>query len=135
MQHDLPVAAIPPKDIHPALAALLLAATEAEDNATGSYRRRQFRITRRLLSAARTNGVPLEHMASILRRSVNSVRARAHEDGVISAEDFSSLVHVSVAQITEWEYSGQLPSPVTERGGYVGYPSHELLRAFLALRR
>lgn len=135
MVQGLPVAPISPNDVHPAIAALLLAATEAEGNATGSYRRKQFRITRRLLSAARTNGVPLEHIANILRRSVDSVRARSHEDGVISAEDFSSLVNVPVAQINEWEYSGQLPSTVTERDGYVGYPSHDLLKVFLALRR
>lgn len=114
----------------PAIIALLLTAANAESTATGSDRRRQFRISRRLLTAVRASGVPLADMAAVLGRSAQSLRTRANEDGAVSASDFNSLTGVSIAQIAAWEASGQIPPPITESDGYVGYPAAALLKRF-----
>lgn len=116
----------------PAVIALLLTAANAESTATGSDRRSQFRISRRLLTAVRASGVPLADVAAVLGRTVNSLRARANEDGAVSASDFSSFTGVSIAQIAAWEANGQLPPPVIEADGYVGYPATALLKRFAA---
>lgn len=135
MNSESPVKAPPSSGLDPLIAALLIAASDAEARATGAGRRKQFRITRRLLSAMRKNGASITDLAELLGRTAHSIRDRSNEDGAISASDFSSLTRVPVAQIVGWQTSGQLPSPVAEGDGYVGYPAAALLRTFVASSR
>lgn len=114
----------------PRLGALLVAAFDAEARMTGSGRRRQFRITRRLLTAMRTL-IPMTEIAEFLGRSPDTIRDRATDEGALSANDFSTLSGVPANRIINWEHVGHLPPPVIERDGYVGYPPVALLKAYI----
>jgi hypothetical protein len=113
------------------LKTLLQNAVDAEVRAIGTSRRRQFRLTRRLLTAARISGAPVSEIAAILGRSTPGLRTRATEEGVISAADFSALSSVPPGEIAAWEASGRLSRPIAEFDGYVGYPATDLLQAYL----
>ena len=87
----VPAAVKTPQE-YQALRVLLLAAKEAETEATGPDRREVFRMTRSLLAAARTIGFTLRDLAELTGVSQGSLRSRSNVLTPIPRARFLALV-------------------------------------------
>jgi hypothetical protein len=113
----------------PQVRQLLLSALLAERGATGTHRRLQYRITRRLMAGARLNGFSQADLAELLDLRIDTVRDRSKEDGVISAAQFAGLIDAPEAVVTDWALHGLVPPAVTDHFGTTGHLASDLVKA------
>ena len=113
------------------IGSLLRAAVAAESDATGAARRSAFRTTRHLLGGCRAAGISIEYLMRELGVTDSSIRNRSSIDGLVAAETFSELAHITVDTLTEWSNRGLIPSALPNEERRTSYPASALISAFL----
>ena len=127
--HDAPV---PPADeLHPAVRAVLLAATRESATARGGQRRAAVRAARFLPAGCRGLGRGRSAVAELLGVRIDTISSRSSVEGDIHVGTFARLAGVDVAVVEEWRHRGDLPAPTSDLSGRVVYPAADLLAALI----
>jgi hypothetical protein len=97
----------------------LRGAQQAEQRAIGSERRPAFELTRNLLGGARRAGYSIRALADTLGVSVGSLRARASQDGPVSAQHVLELAGLPPNRLANWVGQGWLAPLEDGTGRYL----------------